>query len=388
MSVNTSHAHMSLSGEHSLKQVSDLDVIVSADEHVSEAVEDFLPYIDEDRYNGIKRIIEQSGDPWREVFSVTTALPPFSNTAMASNYGGADGVMQEGEDKLETKLLRLDEFDIDYGILNPTLMVALPTVNNRQAAAALTQGYNAWLYEEFVAGSDRLYGAIVVPGQDPEMGAREIRKYADKDGIVAVQLGATGHKIPVSHDWWAPVYEAAEEAGLPVKYHSSFPAIGHGFPLQHRWHELFAQDKVLSHPFSQMWNVLKLVYEGIPVKYPDLTFVIQESGIGWIPYWKMRLDRYHLGLGSEMPMLDKLPSKYIDDQFYFTTQPVGHTDREMEHVAELAKMAGPQNLMYAADIPHTDFDTPEELFNPIRGSLPDDQIRGMMGETAMEVFDL
>jgi hypothetical protein len=379
---------MSLSSERTLKRVSDLDVIVSSDEHVSEAVEDFLPYIDEDRYGGIKRIIEQSSEPWRELFSVTTALPPFSNTAMASNYGGADGVMQQGEDKLETKLLRLDEFDIDHGIINPTLMVALPTVNNPQAAAAMTQGYNEWVYETFVAQSDRLSMAIVVPGQDPTMGAEEIRTWGEKDGVVAVQLGATGHRIPVSHEWWDPIYTAAQEQDLPVTYHSSFPAIGHGFPLQHRWHELFAQDKVVAHPFSQMWNLVKLLYEGVPMRYPDLTFVIQEAGIGWIPYWKMRLDRYHLGLGDEMPMLDKLPSKYIDERFYFTTQPVGHTDREMKHVAQLAEMAGPENLMYAADIPHSDFDTPEELFTPIKGELADDQVRGMMGETARDVFGI
>ena len=368
--------------------LADLDVVVSADEHVSEAVSDFLPYVDGDRYGGIKRIIEQATEPWREVFSVTPPLPPFSNTPMASDYSGADDVMAGSGGKLETKLSRMDEFGIDYAVLNPTLMVALPTVNNPQAAAALVDGYNEWLHETFVAESDRLAMSLVVPGQKPSVGAEEIEKWGDRDGVVAVQLGATGHRIPVSHEWWDPVYEAAEAAGLPVTYHSSFPAMSHAFPLQHRWHELFAQDKVIAHPFSHMWNLTKLMCEGVPEQFPDLTFVFQEAGIGWIPYWKMRLDRYHLALGQEMPMVDRLPSKYIDEQFYFTTQPVGHTDRNDDHIGWMTRMAGPENLMYSADIPHTDFDTPEELFTPLKSRVEPDQLRGVMGETAMDVFGL
>ena len=374
--------------EKSLRNVSELDIIVSSDEHLSESLEEFFPYIDDDAYGGIKQIIKQATEPWRELFSVTPPLPAFSNTEMASDYSGAGNVMEAGGDKLETKLLRMDKFDIDYAILNPTLMLALPTVNNTQAAAAMANGYNQWLYEEFASQSDRLYMSVVVPAQDPEASVAEIEKYADKESVVSVQLSATGHKIPVSHPHWDPIYSAAEEHGLPVSYHSSLLGIGHGFPLQHRWHELFAEDKVISHPFSHMWNVMKLIYEGIPQKYPDLTFVIQEAGIGWIPYWKMRLDRFHLGLGQEMPMLDKLPSKVMDERFYFMTQPVGHNDFNPKHVAWMTKMAGPENLMYSADIPHTDFDTPDELFKPINPELEDDQVRGIMGETSVDVFDL
>jgi predicted TIM-barrel fold metal-dependent hydrolase len=370
-----------------LQEIGDLDVVVSADEHMSERVEDFVDYIDDEAFGGIKKVIQESNDPMRDVFSVTLPLPPFPLTSSGSEYAG-DDVLAQGETKLETKLNHLDEFDIDYGILNPTVMVALPTVNNTQAAAALTDGFNQWVYETFASESDRLYMPVLVPGQDPEFAAREIEKWADEDQVLAVQVGATGHRFPVSHQWWDPIYEAAETHDLPVMYHSSFPSIGHGFPLQHRWHELFAEDKVISHPYSHMWNITKLIYEGIPEKYPDLTFVFQEAGIGWIPYWRMRLDRFYLAMGEEMPALNKLPSNYIDDRFYFTTQPVGHSDHNPDYLSRMVELASPENLMYSADIPHSDFDTPEELFTPIKSDLPAEQVRGIMGETALEVFDM
>lgn len=378
---------MSTATEERITSVADLGIVVSTDEHISESVSDLLPYVSAE-YSGIRTIIEQSTEPWREIFSVTPPLPPFSNTPMASDYGGADGVMEGGDGKLETKLLRLDNFDIDHGILNPTLMAALPTVQNPQAAVALATAYNEWLYEEFASQCDRLSMSIVVPGQDPDVGVEEIEKYAGKDEVVAVQMNATGHRIPLSHEWWFPVYEAAERHGIPVAFHSSFPALAHGFPSQQRWHTIFAQDKVISHPFSHMWNLTKMIYEGIPERFPGLNFVIQEAGIGWIPYWRMRLDRYAMGLGEEMPMLTKLPGEYIDDQFYFTTQPVGHSDRNPQHIPWLIEMAGPQNIMYSADIPHSDFDPPEELLDPVKSHFDAETVRGMMGETAVSVFDL
>jgi predicted TIM-barrel fold metal-dependent hydrolase len=51
-------------------------------------------------------------------------------------------------------------------------------------------------------------------------------------------------------------------------------------------------------------------------------------------------------------------------------------------------MAGPDNLMYASDIPHGDFDPPEELFDRIRMRFDRRTVEAMMGETAAEVFDL
>jgi predicted TIM-barrel fold metal-dependent hydrolase len=50
--------------------------------------------------------------------------------------------------------------------------------------------------------------------------------------------------------------------------------------------------------------------------------------------------------------------------------------------------AGPHNIMYSSDLPHTDFDPPEELFDRVAPYLDEEDVRGMMGETAAEVFGL
>ena len=56
--------------------------------------------------------------------------------------------------------------------------------------------------------------------------------------------------------------------------------------------------------------------------------------------------------------------------------------------ASIIEMVGPDRVMFSADFPHGDFDTPEELFRPIVSHFDDETIRGIMGETAIEVFEI
>ncbi|MEF8822280.1 MAG: amidohydrolase family protein, partial [Halovenus sp.] len=152
--------------------------------------------------------------------------------------------------------------------------------------------------------------------------------------------------------------------------------------------ETYAEDHAMVHPFTAMWNLTTMLFRGVPERFPDLKFVFQEAGIGWIPYTLWRLDDHYLELSDEIPALDRLPSEYVHEQFYFTTQPLGHTARNPEHLAMAIEMAGPDNLMYSSDLPHPDFDPPEELFDRINGHFDRETVAGIMGETACEVYDL
>jgi hypothetical protein len=51
-------------------------------------------------------------------------------------------------------------------------------------------------------------------------------------------------------------------------------------------------------------------------------------------------------------------------------------------------MIGADSIMYSSDLDHPDFDPPEELFDRVQGHFEDDTVRGMMGETAMDLFGI
>lgn len=131
-----------------------------------------------------------------------------------------------------------------------------------------------------------------------------------------------------------------------------------------------------------------MMFKGVPARFPDLAFNFQEAGIGWVSYLKWHLDDHYLALPSETATLDKLPSSHIKEQFYFSTQPLGHTVEDPSHLAKGIDITGADSIMYSSDLPHADFNPPGELFDRINSYFDAEIVLGMMGETAAELFDL
>lgn len=375
---------MAQNTESSLRTIGDLDFIVDTDAHVTDQIDDFLPYAD-DKYKASKKMIENAPDPLRDIYTLTHPLPIFQHS---ETYGGDDLLGEDTATRSKNaKLKEMDEYDIDYSILNPTLNLGISTVNNTRAAMALMNGYNSWITDEFLDEHPGLKATILVAPQKPDIAAEEIDRMADEDDMVGVGIPATGVEPPLGNHKYDPIYEAAEDNGLPLVLHGVSGAFGDSFPIQRKWNETYAEDHVIVHPFTQMWTVTSLMFHGIPERFPDLDFVIQEAGIGWVPYLVWRLDDHYLELSDEIPDLQAMPSAYIDEQFTFTTQPLGHTARNPGDLASMIDLVGPELVMYASDLPHPDFDPPGELFDRVR-SLDGDDLRGMMGETAAAVYGL
>jgi len=365
-----------------IRSLDNLDIIVDSDAHVTERVEDLLKYMDDD-HEGIRRIVSDAAYPSHDVYSVAHPFPAFIHTEA---FGDVYGDHPTGT--AEAKKQEMAEFDLDYSVLNPTLNLALSTVNNDHAAVALANAYNSWILDQFVDERENIVTPLVVAPQHPEKAAEEIDDRADEEGVVGVTLPSTGMVPPAGHRTYDPIYEAAERNGLPVLLHSGSGATANSFPTVRKWAETYAEDHAVVHPFTAMWHLTTMLFRGVPERFPDLEVVFQEAGVGWIGYTMWRLDDHYLELSDEIPGLEKLPSEYVHDRFYFTTQPLGHTARHPEHLAKAIEMAGPGNVMYSSDLPHPDFDPPEELFDRIQGRLEPEDIEAIMGKTALEVFDL
>lgn len=364
-------------------RLGDLERIVDTDAHVTEHVDDLLPYVEE-RYSGVRKIASSANHPLYDVYTINHPTPP----SIHSEYGDIYGAETAPTRRRDAKLEEMDDFDIDYAILNPTLNLALNTVDNTRYAVALANAYNSWLLETFLDERDRLKGNILVAPQDPTAAAEEIDRLADERDFVGVQIPSTGLVPPAGHRQYDPIYEAAQSHGLPVAFHGAASATFHGFPGLRRWNETYAEDHALVHPFTQMWNLTTLVYRGVLERFSDLRFVFQESGIAWVPYLKWRLDDHYMELSDDLPLLQRLPSEYVDEAVYFTTQPLGLTSERPKHLAWAIEMAGDDSIMYASDLPHADFDPPSELFDRVDEQLDGSIVRGMMGETAADLYDL
>ena len=356
--------------------------IVDTDSHLGAGAETLIPYIDE--RNGARRMIEKADHVPSDIFTNTRASPSFPNAK--GGYRAGDSVARSGHGSPEGKRAYMDEFGIDRSLLSPDIM--LGTINHDQTAVALASAYNDHLVDVWLDVDEGLYATLVVAHQVPDRAAEEIDRMAGEKDIVGVQLPGAGMIPPAGHWSYDPVYQAAQDNDLPIVMHSHDVQGAVTFPVQRQWAETFTESHAFTFPVEFMWHLISMICNGVPERFPDLQFVLQEPGWEWVPWMMWRLDDHYLENSEDLPALTKLPSEYISEQFFFTTQPLGHTNNG-KHLAWMMEMAGgADTLLFSTDHPHPDFDTPEEVYQPVKARLEEDELRGIMGETAIELFGM
>ncbi|MFC6724590.1 amidohydrolase family protein [Halobium palmae] len=302
-----------------------------------------------------------------------------------SVFGGRDDVTSDvtDTDTYIDEALR-ERFGVDYPIINmqPMWDVYPDTEQIVQQMPAA----NDVLVEEFMAADDDYFGLISVQTRDPRAAAEEIDRLGDHDQLVGVFIHPGGQERGLGESRYDPIWAAAEDNGLPVVFHTT--ATGNMWDMAGIYRTMSKMPEIhaLSHPYAMMWAVTSLVANGTPAKFPDLEFVVLESGIGWVPYLMSRLNREYSTWRSQIPLLEKMPEEYIRDQFYFSTQPLGEFNRR-SHMADVIDIVGAESIVFSTDHPHFDFDNPESIRGFFSHLSEADQ-RAVFGENAARVFDL
>ena len=277
-----------------------------------------------------------------------------------------------------------DAFDVDYGILNRGPL-ALGVAPDADYAAALARAHNDELIDRWLDRDERFLGSLVIAPQAPERAAEEIRRVGEHPRIVQVLMSSgSGLGLPYGRKLFWPIYEAAEELGLPVAIHpgtegrgTAHPPTGAGYPSRYiEWHTVL--------PANYIGHLTSLVTEGVFVEHPDLTFVCIEGGLAWVPHLLWRLDKNWKSLRVQTPWLEKPPSEYVRERVRFTTQPVEEPD-DPDHLRQIMEMMhAEETVMFSSDYPHWDNDSPAHGLPPLKEEFR----RGIMYENAQHLYDL
>jgi predicted TIM-barrel fold metal-dependent hydrolase len=277
-------------------------------------------------------------------------------------------------------LRALDEGGVDTTVLYPTLGLFASFLRDRAWAVALCRAYNTLLHAEFTRVTPRLRAVALLPVQDPEAAAAELRRAVRELGCVGGMLAADGSHL-LGEARFDAVYEEAQRLDVMLAVHASGSHLGGGGV---EMFERFIQAHTVSHPFGQMRQMTSMVFEGVPERFPDLRLAFLEAGCGWAPYWMERMDDEYAKRAAEAPVLKKKPSDYVrSGRIYFSCE----ADEWL--LPQAVKLVGEGQIVYASDYPHWDHSFPGSIAEiRDRGDLADAQKGKILADNARRLYRL
>jgi predicted TIM-barrel fold metal-dependent hydrolase len=285
------------------------------------------------------------------------------------------------------RLELLDAEGIDAVVLYTTVgLLWEAELDDPELSQAYTRAYNRWICE-FCADSPRLVPTAHLSLSDPKAAAEELARAYDEGARGAYVCPFTHDARPLGHPDNDPVFDMAQQLGIPFAIHPTFEPQWTKGSRMGAW-ENVRQLRLLAsvtasdgvrHQFTTLFDY------GVFDRFPQLKVLVLESGGGWIGYWLDRIDAVysHTFIGSRVP-LERKPSDYFRERVWISCDPDERT------IPALAERYGADRFLWASDFPHADH-TPAYLEDlaGLAAAFPDDGARRrFLGDNARELFQI
>ena len=298
------------------------------------------------------------------------------------------------------RLERMDEYGVWAQVLYPNVALfnsALLKEGNDDLTLEYIRAYNDYQTEWCSAAPDRLIAVTTLPFWDLDATLAEIARCAEMGhrGIVFSQDPSAFGLPHLTDPHWDRMWATAQELRQPVNFHiasgdlslltnTGHPSVGE--------RALYASVGV-SFFLSNARTIANLVCGGICHRFPELSFVSVESGVGWIPFALDALDWQwkNCGVAQEHPEYDLLPSEYFRRQIY------GCFWFEEEGAMYALERLGPDNILYETDFPHptsmspgpgSAAQAPNIYLEQNFAGLPDETLSKVLHDNAARLYKL
>jgi predicted TIM-barrel fold metal-dependent hydrolase len=352
---------------------------IDCDVHPEAPLSTFLPYLD----SRWRRYAESFGLRTRQETDSFPGLRSPSRRMDAVPPGGG----KAGSDPAFAAEQLLDGYGVDLGVLN-CLAGQVTHVGINQPAefsAAMARATNDWTLQAWMESDSRWLGTIHNRGEEPKTAVREIERcVAASDRFV--QIAATPRpERPLGNPRYWDLFEAATHYDLPISLHPG--GLGghanHATGLPSTFYELH-----VGLHFGVVSTLGSLICEGVFERWPTLKFAVIESGWAWVAPWAWRLDSAWRVLHEEVPHLQRKPSEYLADHFWFSSQPMETPENPKwfnRAYEQFERLGLERRLMFATDYPHWDFDSPDTA---LPRTLPEQTQREIRALNACELYGL
>ncbi|MDQ7910109.1 amidohydrolase family protein [Phytohabitans sp. ZYX-F-186] len=289
-------------------------------------------------------------------------------------------------DNSHGRLLDMDIEGVDINVLIPAPWAPGSTALDPELALGLYRSYHRYQADFCSADPRRLKGLILAPGNDPQWAAKTIRELAGEDWVAAVwPLLPEG--LPVDDPDLAPIFEAMDEADLPLLHHSFFYEPPYFPGYRDIW-----DNPVVARTAAHVWGAQRLIsyvlISGMLDRYPSLRIATVETGHSWLAHWIVRLtSQVSYVKGGVRDDLKHTPLEYVQMGKVFCAIEA-HEGPQLTR--STIDVLGEDVLMYSSDFPHPECMFPDHTDHVIawRDTIGESATRKLMGENAIRYLRL
>jgi uncharacterized protein len=354
--------------------------------------------IDTDNHPGVKMDdpVFQKYLPqrWREYLATiglrfTGAL--WSTPPQRSMTHRLDAVDENGRTGYSIPLIRkqlLDEFDMSGSLVTGLLGAQGGRGGQNcpdELSIAIDRASNDAMTEHYLEADPRFYGTANIPIEIPSEAIKEIQRV--KEGPMGARfvevMMEPSTDYPLGNPKYWPVFEALEHYNMPLAVHvGGLHRRGTGTGQHNFYFEAHVNFALRNYSILP-----SLIFEGVFDRFPNLKICLTEQSWAWAPPFAWRMDATYRVMREEVSHLQRKPSDYVRDNFYFHTQPLEEPEfaEDLEGVFEQFFEFGlADHLMFSSDYPHWDFDSPYVLPE----FLDDETRRKILGGTASRLYGI
>jgi predicted TIM-barrel fold metal-dependent hydrolase len=252
-----------------------------------------------------------------------------------------------------------------------------------ELALALLQAYNDWHIDSWCgAYPGRFIPLALPPIWDVDLMVQEVERVAAKGCFsVTFSENITHLGYPSIHSGhWDKFFAACESLGTVVNVH-----IGSSSRISLTADDAPMDVLITITPMNIVSAAADFVWSQVPKKYPKLKYALSEGGIGWIPYFRERIDytydRHRFWTGQDMG--SRLPSTVFDEQCIvcWIDDPIG---------VEMRNSMNIDMICWECDYPHSDStwpQSPEQFMKQMQAShCTDAEIDKISHANALRLF--
>lgn len=266
-------------------------------------------------------------------------------------------------------------------VIYPDGMLALMASPDISFQMGVAKAYNDWVHGIFGQHPGKFAPAAILPTKDVTLAVEEVirlKRMGFRVVSCPISVEDQGYRLPV----YEPLWSILEETGMVPSFHI-FTGTKDHLPEG-------AGDEdyggILSYMIEAMAEAIQptaqLLSSGVPMRHPDMNFVMVECGGGWLAWVLYALDeqyeRKHMWIE---PKLDMKPSEYFRRQGHVTfgDDPVALTN--LGYTGEGA-------LLWGSDYPHDEgtFPHSEEVVDRIFQGLSEEIKRKIVFENASSLY--